>query len=104
MSKLRDSMKNPCPYMGVVTPDENGKVTIPPEQCKTGISKNDVRTNPITSIVVGYYKFEERDGEIIRIGADGKEFPPLTQEQRKEVKKYHEEKDKQEANKDDMDR
>lgn len=104
MSKLRESMKNPCPYMGMVTPDENGKVTIPPDKCKTGVSKIDVQTNSMKTLIVEDHKFKEINGKITRIGKDGTEFPPLTKEQWKEVKKYHEEKDKQEAKKDDMDR
>ncbi len=98
MSKLRKG-DNPCPYIGEMQPDEKGKVTIPPQKYTIAVAPLDVENNGMTLTGVDKYTFKEIDGKVYRISEKGIEYPPISKEQFEEIKKLHQEYEKENKDK-----
>lgn len=82
MSKLEIG-DNPTIYGGQTIPDERGKVKIPPERSVEGIAPTDVKENPMNIQIETSYKFIKKDGKIYRVGKNGIEYPPISEEEYK---------------------
>ena len=91
MSKLEESVDNPCPYSGAMKADEKGRVTIPPKKYTIGVAPLDVRNNTMKLAKVDKYSYKEIDGKVYRISESGIEYPPITKVQFEEIKRLHEE-------------
>lgn len=90
MSKL-EMGDNPTIYGGQTVPDEKGRVEIPPEKSVEGIAPADVKENPMKIQIETSYKFIKKDGKIYRVGKNGIEYPPISEEEYKRIQKEREE-------------
>ena len=90
MSKLEIG-DNPTIYGGQTVPDEKGRVEIPPEKSVEGIAPADVKENPMKIQIETSYKFIKKDGKIYRVGKNGIEYPPISEEEYKRIQKEREE-------------
>ena len=90
MSKL-EMGDNPTIYGGQTVPDEKGRVEIPPEKSVEGIAPADVKENPMKIQIETSYKFIKKDGKIYRVGENGIEYPPISEEEYKRIQKEREE-------------
>ena len=90
MSKL-EMGDNPTIYGGQTVPDEKGRVEIPPEKSVEGIAPTDVKENPMKIQIETSYKFIKKDGKIYRVGKNGIEYPPISEEEYKRIQKEREE-------------
>ena len=90
MSKL-EMGDNPTIYGGQTVPDEKGRVEIPPEKSVEGIPPTDVKENPMKIQIETSYKFIKKDGKIYRVGKNGIEYPPISEEEYKRIQKEREE-------------
>ena len=82
---------NPTIYGGQTVPDEKGRVEIPPEKSVEGIAPADVKENPMKIQIETSYKFIKKDGKIYRVGKNGIEYPPISEEEYKRIQKEREE-------------
>ena len=90
MSKL-EMGDNPTIYGGQTVPDEKGRVEIPPEKSVEGIAPADVKENLMKIQIETSYKFIKKDGKIYRVGENGIEYPPISEEEYKRIQKEREE-------------
>ena len=86
MSKLEIG-DNPTIYGGQTIPDERGRVEIPPERSVEGIAPTDVKENPMNIQIETSYKFIKKDGKIYRVGENGIEYPPISEEEYNRIQK-----------------
>ena len=90
MSKLEIGDK-PTIYGGQTVKDEKGRVEIPPERSVEGIAPTDVKGNPMKIQIETSYKFIKKNGKIYRVGKNGIEYPPISEEEYNRIKKERQE-------------
>lgn len=86
MSKL-EMGDNPTIYGGQTVPDEKGRVEIPPERSVEGIAPTDVKENSMNIQIETSYQFIRRNGKIYRVGRNGIEYPPISEEDYNRIQK-----------------
>lgn len=86
MSKFQKE-DTPCPYMSEIKDEQQKGLVIPPKKYKIGIAKPDVEANKQTLPQVESHQFIMKDGEIYRIGKNGKQYPPINKEDYEKIAK-----------------